>query len=1170
MDESTYFDPEFDASSLRVVDLRRILGQHNLYHPSTAKKAQLIELFNKLREAKNGLRSLDVLKSENAPPPRSPRKKHAESPRKSPRKQTRAEPLRRSTRLSPKKGKSSAEKFSNFGDDEYTGFADVKPRKLFSAEKTEALDFEFTSIPELAVPKKEEKDQSLLSMTGIAKETLLEMPEFRHLSDIKEEVLEENGISVKEEKDKKNSQLLSSPLLEAPVFITPQRSAPFSSINEGIRNRQDDYSNLTPSVEGPVMVTPQRSIPFSAVNGGARIDDDSFSNLTPSNEGLVMITPQRSVPFSAVNGGVHNSEDSFSNLTPSVEGPVMITPQRSAPFSSISAGLTMDAEASITPSAEGPVMVTPQRGVPFSSLGLLREARKGLGSSPSSSPSTEAPVIITPQRSVPFSSLSVQRMPIKEKYPLDTPEAEAPVIITPQRSAPFSSISGLQGSQSLSPSVSSIDSSVCITPHRSVPFSYVNAARSARSPLSLSSPSVEAPVMITPQRSVPFSSLSAVAALNNKSTPGSVSSPPSDEAPVIITPHRSIPFSSTTPATLGTKQFATQSAKKSPSALKQFTPDTSILTQSSVVAQALESGNFSPVANTYSSPINPSVFKTPSQDLSRLKAFDYSSSPAPSSPLSSNPINTSISSAVVVEDDVMAVTDEQSSSSNQEIPSTITLPSSPLPATVLSSSSELQLPSSSGDSSTRETAPEGSAAITRQSEVSLSSSSDTAAFVAQLQSLYDKAPVSSQPSSPGEYKLDLSYQLESNTPSKSSRVSTPSSLNSNKSVAQTLPLESPLVSAHSRLAASRVVQKIPPAFETRSRSKSSWKYSILAFAMFVFSVFVYYWRQSVLHAGFCEVSTLDSEDSPLLAPFPISCTPCPEHAECYAGYKFLCENGYKKKTSFLNQFGLGKTPSCVVDEDWQIKTSLLARYSLQELSNKNQQTGYRTDSEQRSGYTGTKSVSLKALYDNLWSRQVLSVPESEFSQLFAGTLNLLKNSEDIETTDSTIRLKKSAPAVSLPPIPNGVPLTFIQRHRAILAVASTLVLTVVASAAFLLLLRRYQASRLREESVRACASYCVSRLQTIKMNALRTGGPAYVEVSQLRDECLQQKHSSYDASLLEAIQQLPADVQAEVWREVMVAVENMLSVHVHDSDGVSPARSWEWIGVLTSTGSDDN
>ncbi|EPX73315.1 LEM domain-containing protein Man1 [Schizosaccharomyces octosporus yFS286] len=76
--DQQYFDPLFDAYSLRVIDLREILSRHQIYFPSTAKKAHLVELFNKLRRVKHGSLSIDELQKENAPPNRSPRRKFLE------------------------------------------------------------------------------------------------------------------------------------------------------------------------------------------------------------------------------------------------------------------------------------------------------------------------------------------------------------------------------------------------------------------------------------------------------------------------------------------------------------------------------------------------------------------------------------------------------------------------------------------------------------------------------------------------------------------------------------------------------------------------------------------------------------------------------------------------------------------------------------------------------------------------------------------------------------------------------------------------------------------------------------------------------------------------------------------------------------------------------------
>lgn len=45
MDESEYLQPGFDPSTLKVAELRGILLEHNVDYPSSAKKAQLVELF---------------------------------------------------------------------------------------------------------------------------------------------------------------------------------------------------------------------------------------------------------------------------------------------------------------------------------------------------------------------------------------------------------------------------------------------------------------------------------------------------------------------------------------------------------------------------------------------------------------------------------------------------------------------------------------------------------------------------------------------------------------------------------------------------------------------------------------------------------------------------------------------------------------------------------------------------------------------------------------------------------------------------------------------------------------------------------------------------------------------------------------------------------------------
>ncbi|PWW75130.1 hypothetical protein C7212DRAFT_281055, partial [Tuber magnatum] len=46
MDEQEYLQPGFDPNTLKVAELRGILLEHNVEYPSSAKKAQLVELFN--------------------------------------------------------------------------------------------------------------------------------------------------------------------------------------------------------------------------------------------------------------------------------------------------------------------------------------------------------------------------------------------------------------------------------------------------------------------------------------------------------------------------------------------------------------------------------------------------------------------------------------------------------------------------------------------------------------------------------------------------------------------------------------------------------------------------------------------------------------------------------------------------------------------------------------------------------------------------------------------------------------------------------------------------------------------------------------------------------------------------------------------------------------------
>jgi len=44
-DETEYLQPNFDPTTLRVADLRRILLFHDVEFPSSAKKGQLVNLF---------------------------------------------------------------------------------------------------------------------------------------------------------------------------------------------------------------------------------------------------------------------------------------------------------------------------------------------------------------------------------------------------------------------------------------------------------------------------------------------------------------------------------------------------------------------------------------------------------------------------------------------------------------------------------------------------------------------------------------------------------------------------------------------------------------------------------------------------------------------------------------------------------------------------------------------------------------------------------------------------------------------------------------------------------------------------------------------------------------------------------------------------------------------
>ncbi|KAK9460947.1 Man1-Src1p-C-terminal domain-containing protein [Lipomyces oligophaga] len=138
MDDLSYLEPGFEPSTLRVADLRRILLFHEIYFPSSAKKAMLVDLFethitpnsSTLRQSlitSQGavpeildahIQSVTGIDSDLKPLAQTPRRQRASSPRKP-----------RSTRRVPdtNEPKEIKEEIVNKDDDEGSPFSSKNP-----------------------------------------------------------------------------------------------------------------------------------------------------------------------------------------------------------------------------------------------------------------------------------------------------------------------------------------------------------------------------------------------------------------------------------------------------------------------------------------------------------------------------------------------------------------------------------------------------------------------------------------------------------------------------------------------------------------------------------------------------------------------------------------------------------------------------------------------------------------------------------------------------------------------------------------------------------------------------------------------------------------------------------------------------------------------------------
>lgn len=362
----------------------------------------------------------------------------------------------------------------------------------------------------------------------------------------------------------------------------------------------------------------------------------------------------------------------------------------------------------------------------------------------------------------------------------------------------------------------------------------------------------------------------------------------------------------------------------------------------------------------------------------------------------------------------------------------------------------------------------------------------------------------------------------------------------------------------------------------------------IALVAILISAFARWWVMEKFDAGYCETGFIhwkphyshytpttlaeyfDKEylldrGSQLLDFVRPECQPCPQHAQCYSGFRAECEPGFVKETSFLGRF-LPIAPKCRPDTQTKKRVQMLVQKAVSVLRDRNAKSvcGGDVDAEIEEG----------DLRKILYGLKASTLSDSEFQDLWNSAVKDLENAEEVVVRQVEIvqdRPVESAHGITDSPgevVKSSVLYQTRLRSTSLAsislgcAIKRSVLLRLNAhrgkiSAVILLTLAVFFGKRwLAHHEVRQARAQRLASLAIARLKAQRTAADAdesgrtmrVVPVPQLRDEV------QADVTSLET--------RKRVWRDVELLVETNSNVRARQSEVEGEImRVWEWVGV---------
>lgn len=124
------------------------------------------------------------------------------------------------------------------------------------------------------------------------------------------------------------------------------------------------------------------------------------------------------------------------------------------------------------------------------------------------------------------------------------------------------------------------------------------------------------------------------------------------------------------------------------------------------------------------------------------------------------------------------------------------------------------------------------------------------------------------------------------------------------------------------------------------------------------------------------------------------CQNCPAHAQCYRGFKAVCDPGFVKKQSILGHF-LPIRPTCEPDTQKQRRVKAIANKALEIL-------GQRNVDFQCGKYKGENGLDARELHDAIHKLTSATLDEDEFQDLWTSAVADIENHDDITVSATTL------------------------------------------------------------------------------------------------------------------------------------------------------------------------